>query len=531
MRVFGFSINHKQIYFYLLILTAICLSVSRFALSMSMILLIANYVFEFDFKRKLNRLKQDKSILIFVLVFVIHLIWLINTSNFKFAFHDLGNKAILLLYPVIIGTSEKLSIKHIQIIINWFVASLFVSSLISLFILLGATGVNVTDTRDISPFMSHIRLSLLVNMAIFSLIYFRTFRPIEIKSFEKIAYGILIIWFVVFLFLLKSLTGIFIFLFIGFGSLLYVSFKHKNKLNRLFILAMLLLVVLSVGFVIGKSISEFYHVEKVDLEKLDQKTQMGNRYKHYKKNKQIENGNYVWLFVCDKELKKEWEKKSTISYSGIDKKQQSLRTTLIRYMSSKGFRKDSLGFSSLSETDIRNIESGMANYIFENKYAIYPIIYKVIWEVDVYRKGHNPAGNSITQRLEYLKAAKEIVKQNFYWGVGTGDVKDAFLNEYDRVNSKLPIKRRLRAHNQYVTFLLTFGIFGFLMLFYCMFYPAYKKRAFSHYLFVVFITIALLSFINEDTLETQIGITFFSYFYSLFLFGSNLFLKEGKEYV
>ena len=173
----------------------------------------------------------------------------------------------------------------------------------------------------------------------------------------------------------------------------------------------------------------------------------------------------------------------------------------------------------------------MANYIFENKYAIYPIIYKVIWEVDVYRKGHNPAGNSITQRLEYLKAAKEIVKQNFYWGVGTGDVKDAFLNEYDRVNSKLPIKRRLRAHNQYVTFLLTFGIFGFLMLFYCMFYPVYKKRVFSHYLFVVFITIALLSFINEDTLETQIGITFFSYFYSLFLFGSNLFLKEGKEYV
>jgi hypothetical protein len=35
---------------------------------------------------------------------------------------------------------------------------------------------------------------------------------------------------------------------------------------------------------------------------------------------------------------------------------------------------------------------------------------------------------------------------------------------------------------------------------------------------MMFFFIAFLSMLNEDTLETHAGVTFFSYFYSLFLF-------------
>ena len=38
------------------------------------------------------------------------------------------------------------------------------------------------------------------------------------------------------------------------------------------------------------------------------------------------------------------------------------------------------------------------------------------------------------------------------------------------------------------------------------------------YWFMMFFFIAFLSMLNEDTLETHAGVTFFSYFYSLFLF-------------
>jgi hypothetical protein len=67
---------------------------------------------------------------------------------------------------------------------------------------------------------------------------------------------------------------------------------------------------------------------------------------------------------------------------------------------------------------------------------------------------------------------------------------------------------------------------GFILVLFSIFYPAIKLKGFKNYLFVVFLIIALLSFLNEDTLETQIGITLFSYFYSLFLFGSKINYKN-----
>lgn len=294
--------------------------------------------------------------------------------------------------------------------------------------------------------------------------------------------------------------------------------------------------VLCIGFigVVGFlffSIGKFYNVQEVDFSNLQAETVNGNGYQHFTKYDQIENGNYVWIYVCDKELEAEWKKRSNLLYNGLDSKNQKLRTTIIRYLSSKGYRKDSVGLSRCTSQDVKNMESGLANYIFENRYSIYPLIYKSIWEIDVYLKGNNPAGNSITQRLEFLKAAKGIISKNFYLGVGTGDVQDSFNKEYEITKSKLPGNKRFRAHNQYVTFLLTFGVFGFSALFFSMFYPIFVKGGFKNYLFVVFFTIALLSFINEDTLETQAGVTFFSYFYSLFLFGSNLIFNKQENYV
>jgi hypothetical protein len=531
MRIFNYSINHSKLYFYLLTLTAVCLPISKFALSVSMVSLLVNYIIELDFKRKFDALKRDKSILIFTLIFFIHILWLINTHNFKYAFHDIGNKAILLLYPIIIGTSEKISKHWIKIILMWFAAALLVSSLISTSILVGIIGNGVADVRDISPFMSHIRLSLLVNMGVFSLSYLLFSGRFELLKWESFLYILIIFWFIVFLFLLKSLTGLIIFSLVLFVSLLYISNHFKKSFHKAALRIVLICVVLIIGIFITRSINRFYLVKNIDIENLESTTLSGNQYKHYKTRKEIENGNYVWLNLSFKELKQEWEKRSDVSFEGVDFKNQKLRVTLIRYLTSKGFKKDSVGISKLFDRDIQNIEKGMANYIYQNKYALYPLLYKVIWEIDVYKKGNNPAGNSITQRIEFLKAAKGIIADNFYFGVGTGDVNDCFNKQYKLIKSKLPKKKRLRAHNQYVTFLLTFGIFGFLFLFSAMFYPVYKKKGLSNYLFLVFFIIVLLSFINEDTLETQIGVTFFSYFYSLFLFGSNLFLKEGKGYV
>jgi hypothetical protein len=59
------------------------------------------------------------------------------------------------------------------------------------------------------------------------------------------------------------------------------------------------------------------------------------------------------------------------------------------------------------------------------------------------------------------------------------------------------------------------------------FIPVFIEHKWSSFYLVMIITIVLLSFLNEDTLETQIGVTFSAFFYTLFLWGYES--KEGDQ--
>jgi O-antigen ligase len=137
----------------------------------------------------------------------------------------------------------------------------------------------------------------------------------------------------------------------------------------------------------------------------------------------------------------------------------------------------------------------------------------------VFRKGGNPSGHSVTQRLLYLEAAAGIIRQHWLAGVGTGDILDAYHDYYRDTNSILTEKWRLRAHNQYLTFVVTFGIIGFLWIMLSFILPVFREDKWGNYFFIMFFLIGFLSMLNEDTLETHIGISFFAFFYSLFLLG------------
>jgi O-Antigen ligase len=529
MRIFNLPINHFKLYYLGLILVAICLPTSKFALSISMLFLLSNWILEFKFKEKWTRFKNNKSILIFTGIFIVHLLWLLNTKNFGYAFHDIGNKAILLVFPVIIGTSEKLNIKQIKTVLFWFSLAVVSSSIISTSILTGIINYPIHDIRDISAFMSHIRLSLLINFSIFSLAYILFSKEFSMKKSEIIIYIIMVIWLSVFLFLLKSFTGIIVFLLLVLIVLGYYSFKIKDIVPKLFLQVGLITIFLLSASYLTHSISKFYSIKKVDIDKLETHTLLGNKYSNTFEQGQIENGNYVWIYFCQNELVKEWNSRSSIKYNEKDQQGHVLKNTLIRYLTSKGYRKDSVGVSKLNELDVQNIEAGNSNYIFANKYKLYPKIYEAIWEIDAYKKGFNNYGSSITQRFEFLKTASEIIKDHFWFGVGTGDVQDSFNKYYEKGNSPLPIKYWLRAHNQFVTFLLTFGIIGFMIVLLSVFYPAFNSNQHNKYFIIILLAIILLSFLNEDTLETQIGVTFFSYFYSLFLFGYKKEIKIKEE--
>ena len=101
-------------------------------------------------------------------------------------------------------------------------------------------------------------------------------------------------------------------------------------------------------------------------------------------------------------------------------------------------------------------------------------------------------------------------------GVGTGDVDRAFKEQYEKDQSKLEEKWRLRTHNQYITLGIAFGVSGILLVMAVLFYPLISNYKAAGFVFSSFILIAAVSMLSEDTLETQAGITFFAFLYCLF---------------
>ena len=75
-----------------------------------------------------------------------------------------------------------------------------------------------------------------------------------------------------------------------------------------------------------------------------------------------ENGNKVWVYVAEDEMRSEWNLSSSIKkFDSTDEKGHSVRTTLIRYLTSLGLKKNGEVVKAMSEEDINNVESGFTS--------------------------------------------------------------------------------------------------------------------------------------------------------------------------
>ena len=121
-------------------------------------------------------------------------------------------------------------------------------------------------------------------------------------------------------------------------------------------------------------------------------------------------------------------------------------------------------------------------------------------------------------RFEIWKSSLHIVRHNFLFGVGTGDIQDELNKEYKRTednNMEIPIN--LNAHNQYLEVLLENGFIGllfFISIFGIMFYIAIKE---GNLIYLMFILIVLISFAFETMLNRLAGVSFFALFSFLLL--------------
>jgi hypothetical protein len=489
----------------------ILLSVSQFTLGI-------NWLLQSIYSDNWKRLWFKRSIVLLSSIYLVHLIGLFNSHDYTYALNDLKIKIPLFALPIIYGASDPLSEKEFNFMMKLFIGAVLISSLISTVIILGFTKIILTDSRYASIFIPHIRFSLLLVLTICILFYYLFFKYQSISTWERILFPISLIWLIVFLFLLNAFTGIIIFLLLLPVLILWWAFNSKNKLIKKICFNAILILLSTIILYIFYTYERYTRQDKIDTSTLRNYTVNGNAYAPVKNTTDFENGHPTWIYVCERELQQQWDKKSKFKYWTHDLRGQPVRSTLIRYLTSLGFDKDSVGISKLSSKDIDMIEKGYTNCLYKNKIALYPRIYEYVWQLQLYKKTKNPSGQTLAQRIEYFKTGTKLAKKFFWFGAGTGDVDREFKIQYEEDKSLLEPQYRNRAHNQFLTFFITFGVFGFFYICFAIFYAPFLENKYTQFLFCMFFLIGILSMFDDDTLETQAGVTFFAFFYSFLMY-------------
>jgi O-Antigen ligase len=505
---------HRSIFFFGLIVLVIGLSLGAIFISLGQIIIGANWMLEGNFSEKIKKITKEKIAWPVLLFFGLHVIGLAWTENLSVGIEDIKVKLPLLALPLIFCTTSPLSNKELTALLKIYLSALVASTFWSMTFYWGWKTNPINDVRNLSRFFSHIRFSMHLVFAVF--VCFWLYRKSN-QILTKVLTAGLMLWLIIFLFLLSSLTGIFLLFILLIGYSFYFVLTLRKSLMKTSIIVLLLTGILGFGFYGYQTYRVFFTPRENAEEKLELWTSRKDLYYH-ESNLARENGYFVWRYNAYEELQECWNKKSSLKFDGKDRKGNPMRFTLIRYMTSKGFRKDADAFAKLSDEDIRQIENGVPNYKLVNSSPITRRIYEAMWELNDYLDNGSIRNHSMMVRLEYWKAARGIAKKNLLIGVGTGDIQEEFNQEYTLMNSVLKTQDdRKRSHNQFLETTVAHGILGLILLLLVLAIPIFQKRK-LHQLFYPVYTILVISFLTEDTLETQAGVTLFAFFTSLFLF-------------
>ena len=510
----------ESLYLFGLCILVAALPLSVFMMSISQFALIGSWLISGNIANKIKAAFHNPVVAVLAVVYFMHLAGGFYSTDYNYYFNDVRIKLPLFILPVLIYTSPKISEKWFEIILLIFVLAVLISTVICMGVLYDVIPLrkNLNNIRDISVFVSHIRLSLFICLAIFISGFFLWKYSKELNLLKRIFLATIIIWFLIFLFVLEAMTGVLVLISTTLFFLAYFIWKNKNIWWRVSGILIVLVISLMIFRYVRNEAEKIYRLQNVEIDQLEKSTINGNVYEHSPERADQENGNLVWIYLCEKELSSTWNQRSGLNYDGRDLRGHEIKYTLIRFLASKGLRKDSAGVAALNDSEVRAIENGIANVEYQKMGNLRVRLHKTIMEYYAYKNGGNPTGSSLLQRLEYWKAGWNIFKQNFWLGVGTGDVRKAFDTEYERTNSQLSKDFRLRAHNQYLTIALTFGLAGFLFFLFSLFYPIFELKKHNDFLYMAFFIILFMSMFTEDTLETQAGVTFFAFFNCFLLF-------------
>jgi O-antigen ligase len=124
-------------------------------------------------------------------------------------------------------------------------------------------------------------------------------------------------------------------------------------------------------------------------------------------------------------------------------------------------------------------------------------------------------------RFAAIDAGLHLIKDNFWMGVGTGDLSTEMSKYYQENDIQGAYIQHISPHNQFIRTFAMYGVFGFISLlaiFAIMLFIAVKSKNVLFFFWTIFM---ISLFAVEDMFMIQDGIIYFAFYTSFFLFYSD----------
>lgn len=536
---------HRIIYIGLLAALVVALPTSVYVMNMVWVLLLINWVLEGQWKQKFADFRSNYLLQAYLAMTVVVIAGLCWSGNMSYGADYLRRFLPLLVVPLVVLTSSPLKPNHVRRIMVIYVGTVVIVSFIGL-----VRYLTIPDLpyRHIVPYISHIRFALNICLAICLLLgfafepafnyYAKQAREGRLRNYHKpaemlrdfpgaillstqrhfdwlsVLSMVLILWLLLFLLLIQSYTA-YIILFVT-GAVLLAVYWRRIYVNNIkwSLLLLWLLVAVAACVTVGSSVHSYYNMIPMAKAPLAQCTVNGRPYTHAQDG-MVENGNYIYNYVCREELRTQWNKLGRQDVDSLTPNGYAIYGTLIRYLNNLGLTKDSVGVAQLTGKDIHAIEQGVANPVYLTR-SFKRMVYVMLFERENYIHFHSVKGNTMSQRFELWKAGRQVFLQHPLFGTGTGDVVDALHSQLTVRHSELTDTDK-HTHNQYLTFLMTFGIVGFSIIVFFFVRAFVREKMMMPPILLAYSCIVLISFLSEDTLETLAGALFACFFACLFV--------------
>ncbi len=502
---------HRYLFLFGLITLPFGIMLGNFPGSLPIVILGANWLLEGQFGEKWFQLKNNKLFWALISLFLLYLFGLVHTQDFSSALDELRVGLPFISLPLILFSSAVPSKKEIDFSLYAFVTGCILNTVWCL--LHGFVIHHELIGRNLSRFMSHIRLGLFIDMACACCIYFFYHSN---KPMHKYLWLCLFIYFVSTLIFLGLVSGLVIFLVLFLLFLFYFFLKQNRTLKLLGLLLFFSTLILLINYVNNISKAQA-SISNSAYNMIKQSNQEGRSLIQMDSAGMVENGNYVFRNIQLEDLKSTWNARVPEDSFSYDRAYNLHRyAVLLRYLSSANLTKDKEGVKKLSEKDIQNIKSNIPNYKLAEWSFLRIRIYELINDYTDYKNGRDVNGHSFGMRLYFWHTALVVMQQNFWFGVGTGDIQLELNKVYKSKFKDLSSKYYLKPHNQFLSIAVSFGFFGLIIFLVMLLFPFYYLSPFLSPLYKVFFTILLLSFLTEDTLGTQAGAAFYVIFNTIF---------------